>query len=313
MKMRGPGRPRKWEKPLRQWRSDIPEDDYEFIESTRTKLGLSRAEFLHMVLNQANIDLLELQAKIKHLEEALEKEQKEKQILLEERDKLLEKVEKLELQLEALKRGGKVTATRMTKVLNKLVEVLEEGKTFADTMVEIGIELPQEQREVLAKLFVTQDDEGKRPDVLKPLRNIRKLRGWVLVKAGSSDMLNYVWTREDTLKASKSVKTALPKPKEGQPAVEVPRAKVEASLKAWLNQYEQWASNWRTKGQAESFLKSVGNNGLRRLVREYGFDVVAEVVGSNADYRAVFGPFLLKFQEKKVEVKADVSVEACDI
>jgi len=109
--------------------------------------------------------------------------------------------------------------------------------------------------------------------------------------------------REDTLKAVRSLKVEAPKPtEEGQPAVEVPRAKIEKNLKAWLKQYEQLASNWRTKGQAESFLKSVGNNGLRRLVREYGFDVVADVVGSNADYRALFGPYLEKL--RFVEVKA---------
>lgn len=301
MKMRGPGRPRKWEKPLRQWRADIPEDDYEFIESTRAKLGLSRAEFLHMVLNQANIDLLELQAKIKHLEEALEKEQKEKQILLEERDKLLEKVEKLELQLEALKHGGKVTATRMTKILNQLVEVLEEGKTFADTMVEIGIELPQEQREILAKLFAW---EGKQPSVLKPLKNIRKLKGWLLVKADSPDMLNYVWTREDTLKASKSVKTALPKPKEGQPSVEVVEAKIERMFASWFKTYAMMESDPRQRSKAQEYIKSVANNGIRRLVSEYGFEAVAKVVGSNADYRAVFGPYLEKL--RFVEVTSDV-------
>jgi len=282
----------------------------------KEKLGVTFSELLTWLIDLAegNIDELDLKAKVKHLKEALEQERKEKDQLLRDYERLIRDYEKLQLKyedccqkLQECKNNKPKLSSKWSKILLAIPKAVEEGLTWNDLMRDLGILDPQEQVAVMQRFFITIDENGKIPEVIKPLQGIKELEGIVLYRENGVNVRFAKIVREDTLKAAKSLKVEAPKPtEEGQPAVEVPRAKIEKSLRAWLRQYEQLASNWRTKGQAESFLKSVGNNGLKRLVREYGFDVVAEVVGSNADYRALFGPFLLKLQEKKVEVTSDV-------
>ncbi len=249
------------------------------------------------------------------IKEELEKENLK--IQLEEKDRRIEELEKLVERLqnelekwrfraETCEKNKPKLASKWSKILLAIPKAVEEGLTWNDLMRDLGILDPQEQVAVMQRFFVTIDENGKIPTEIRPIKGVRELEGIILYRPNGENIRFAKIIREDTLKAAASLKVGTPKTREGQPAVEVPRAKVERNLKAWLKQYEQLASNWRTKGQVESFLKSVGNNGLRGLVREYGFDVVAEVVGSNADFRALFGPFLLKLQEKKLEVKADV-------
>ena len=296
---RGLGRPRKWNSPLVQWRADIPQEDYELAEEERLKLGLSRAEWFHWMLRHVKLDVMELIAKVKHQEEYIKQLEREKQALLEEREKLLDRIEKLQLKLEAYEKGKAAVSSRSTKIINALVKVIEEGKTFADTMIEIGIEHPQEQLSILKDLFITKDEYGNIASVFYPLKTLKKLKGWVLFKGKDNDMLNYVWAREDTLKAAKDVRTE-PKPA-SQPVI-FPEKEVEKTLQAWLDTYVKMENDRVQRRNAESYLRGIANNGLRQLVRRYGFDVVAKVVGSNADYRAVFGPYLEKL--RIVEVKA---------
>ena len=302
---RGPGRPRKWKSPLIQWRSDIPLDDFEFAEEKRAELGLSRAEFFHALLHHTNWSVVELHSENKKKDERIKELGKENEELKRLVERLQNELEKWRFRAEACEKNKPKLSSRWSKILLAIPKAVEEGLTWNDLMRDLGILDPQEQVAVMQRFFITIDENGKIPEVIKPLPGIKELEGIVLYRKDGVNVRFAKIVREDTLRAVKSLD--VPKPaKEGQPALEVPRAKVEKDLRAWLDQYERLASNWRTKGQAESFLKSVGNNGLRRLVREYGFDVVAEVVGSNADFRALFGPFLLKLQEKKLEVTSDV-------
>ncbi len=246
------------------------------------------------------------------IKEELEKENLK--IQLEEKDRRIEELEKLvdrlnqelekwRFRYEECKSNKPKLASKWSKILLAIPKAVEEGLTWNDLMRDLGILDPQEQVAVMQRFFVTIDENGKIPEVIRPLQGIKELEGIVLYRENGVNVRFAKIVREDTLKAARSIETKKPKPaKAGQPAVEVPRVEVEKSLKVWLKQYEDWASNWRTKEKAEQFLKGVGNNGLRRLVNEYGFDVVAEVVGSNADYRALFGPFLEKLR-RKLEVK----------
>lgn len=315
----GPGRPKKWPEELVDLFLRVPKSYKERFDAERGPM--SRTEYFVFVMDHTHKDIKEMGRRIAELEQKvalLEKELEQKNKIIAQKDKIIERqnrtIEQLEKKLEDCasklldcKNNKPKLASKWSKILLAIPKAVEEGLTWNDLMRDLGILDPQEQVAVMQRFFITIDENGKIPEIIKPLPGIKELEGIVLYRENGVNVRFAKIVREDTLKAAKSLKVEAPKPtKEGQPAVKVPRAEIEKSLKAWLKQYEQWASNWRTKGQAESFLKSVGNNGLKRLVREYGFDVVAEVVGSNADYRALFGPFLLKLQEKKVEVKADV-------
>ncbi len=302
---RGPGRPRKWKSPLIQWRSDVPLEDFEFAEEKRAELGLSRAEFFHALLHHTNWSVVELHSENKRKDEelsALKKENSELKALV---DRLNQELEKWRFRYEECKANRPKLASKWSKILLAIPKAVEEGLTWNDLMRDLGILDPQEQVAVMQRFFIMIDKNDKIPEVIRPLQGIKELEGIVLYRGNGVNVRFAKIVREDTLKAARSIETKKPKPANGQPAVEVLRIEVEKSLKVWLKQYEDWASDWRTKAKAEQFLKGVGNNGLRRLVKEYGFDVVAEVVGSNADYRAVFGPFLEKLR-RKLEVKADV-------
>ena len=280
-------------------------EDFEFAEEERAKLGLSRAEFFHALLHHTNWSVVELHSENKKKDERIKELEKENSELKRLVERLQNELEKWRFRAEACEKNKPKLASKWSKILLAIPKAVEEGLTWNDLMRELNILDPQEQVAVMQRFFITIDENGKIPEIIRPLPGIKELEGIVLYRENGVNVRFAKIVREDTLKAVRSLKVEAPKPtKDGQPAVEVPKAKIEKNLKAWLKQYEQLASNWRTKGQAEQFLKSVGNNGLKRLVREYGFDVVADVVGSNADYRALFGPFLLKFQEKKLEVKA---------
>ncbi len=315
----GPGRPKKWPEELADLFLRVPKSYKERFDSDRGPM--SRTEYFVFLMDHTHKDIKEMRRRIAELEQMvalLKKELEQKDKIIAQKDKIIERqnraIEQLEKKLEDCasklfdcKNNKPKLASKWSKILLAIPKAVEEGLTWNDLMRDLGILDPQEQVAVMQRFFITIDENGKIPEVIRPLQGIKELEGIVLYRENGVNVRFAKIVREDTLKAMKSLEVDAPKPtKDGQPAVEVLREKIEKSLKAWLRQYEQLASSWRTKGQAEQFLKSVGNNGLRRLVREYGFDVVAEVVGSNADYRALFGPFLLKLQEKKLEVKADV-------
>ena len=311
----GPGRPRKYGEDLKKLQVHTPESTYNRLYALKEKLNVSLAELLTWLVDLAEgkINEMELKAKVKHLTEALRQEQKEKEDILRNYERLIQDYERLQLKfedcckkLQECKSNKPKLASKWSKILLAIPKAVEEGLTWNDLMRDLGILDPYEQVAVMQRFFITIDENGKIPEVIKPLQGIKELEGIVLYRENGVNVRFAKIVREDTLKAARSIETTKPKPaKDGQPALEVPRVEVEKSLRVWLKQYEDWASDWRTKEKAEQFLRGVGNNGLRRLVNEYGFDVVAEVIDSNADYRAVFGPFLEKLR-KKMEVKADV-------
>ena len=266
-----------------------------------TRPGVSRTDVIVALVESAsNVQVADYIIQVKELTEENERLRKEK-------EQLEKKLEDCASKLFDCKANKPKLASKWSKILLEIPKAVEEGLTWNDLMRELNILDPQEQVAVMQRFFIMIDENDKIPEVIRPLPGIKELEGIVLYRPNGENIRFAKIVREDTIKAAANVQVNRPKPaKDGQPAVEVPRVEVEKSLKVWLKQYEDWASNRRTKEKAEQFLKSVGNNGLRRLVKEYGFDVVAEVVGSNADYRALFGPFLLKLQEKKLEVKADV-------
>ncbi|WP_148206253.1 hypothetical protein [Thermococcus gammatolerans] len=298
----GPGRPPVFDEPVYTAFWMEKEDKERLYEQKGT---LPVGVYVGMLLRSKSAEKAILMRQLAEKDRLLE----EKDRCIEELEKLVERLqdelEKWRFRAEACEKNKPKLSSKWSKILLAIPKAVEEGLTWNDLMRDLGILDPQEQVAVMQRFFITIDENGKIPEVIKPLQGIKELEGIVLYRENGVNVRFAKIVREDTLKAAKSLRVEAPKPaKKGRPAVKVSRAEIEKSLKAWLKQYEQWASNWRTKEKAEQFLKSVGNNGLRRLVREYGFDVVAEVVGSNADYRALFGPFLLKLQEKKVEVKA---------
>ncbi len=311
----GPGRPKKWPEELVDLFLRVPKSYKERFDAERGPM--SRTEYFVFVMDHTHKDIKEMGRRIAELEQMvalLEKELEQKNKIIVQKDKIIERqnrtIEQLEKKLEDCasklfdcKNNKPKLASKWSKILLAIPKAVEEGLTWNDLMRDLGILDPQEQVAVMQRFFVTIDENGKIPEIIKPLPGIKELEGIVLYRKDGVNVRFAKIVREDTLKALQSLD--VPKPANGQPALEVPRVEVEKSLKVWLKQYEDWASDWRTKGQAEQFLRGVGNNGLRRLVNEYGFDVVAEVVGSNADYRAVFGPFLEKLR-RKLEVKADV-------
>ncbi|WP_297506491.1 hypothetical protein [Thermococcus sp.] len=296
----GTGRPRKWDEPTEHISLRLPLSILQKIDEM-TRPGVSRTDVIVALVESAsNVQVAEYVLRNKELAEENEKLRKE----IEELEK---KLEDCASKLFDCKNNKPKLASKWSKILLAIPKAVEEGLTWNDLMRELNILAPQEQVKVMQQYFIMVDENGRIPEVIRPLPGIKELEGIVLYRPNNENVRFAKIVREDTLKAMKSLKVEAPKStKEGQPAVEVPRAKIEKTLRKWLEDYEGWASDWRTKAKAEEFLKSVGNNGLKRLVLEYGFDVVAEVVGSNADYRALFGPFLLKLQEKKLEVKADV-------
>ncbi|MBO8175212.1 MAG: hypothetical protein H0Z18_08135 [Thermococcus sp.] len=302
--VRGPGRPKKWDKPLRQWRADIPEDDYDFIEDTRTRLGLSRAEFLHMILHQANVNLLELQAKIKHLEEALNQLEKEKQALLEEREKLLDRIEKLQLQIQALKLGSK-TVVRDAIKLKAIAEKIEEGKSWKEVCALAGFRDEDKIRDYLKLAFnIRKNDRDEWPEVFKPKDIVEEFQGWVLVKPSEkADIISYVFVRKGREKAFLKEQKLKAEPEK---ALEVSDAAAEITkvLKDWLEGYELALMDKHGKERAERMAKDFQRFALKRLIDKYGFTAVFDVVYSDPHFKRVILPLLEPYAPKEVlEVK----------
>ena len=80
----GPGRPRKYGEDLKKFQTATPESTYDRLYALKEKLGVSFSELLTWLMDLAEekIDEVELLAKAKHLTEALEQEQREKDKLL---------------------------------------------------------------------------------------------------------------------------------------------------------------------------------------------------------------------------------------
>jgi len=301
--MRGPGRPKKWNGRLLQWTAHIVEDDFEYIEQTRAKLKLSRAEFLHMVLNQANLNVLELQAKIKHLEEyisQLEKENAEKDQTIE---KLLAENEKLKLENKALKLGSKSVVRDAIK-FRAIAEKIEEGKTWKEICASAGFRDVDKIKDLLFAAFDAQKDENNEwPEVIEPRDVAEELEGFVLVKVpGVKHPVDYAVVKKGHEKAFLAEKKA----EVEAPKVRDPAAEVATKLRAFLKSYELMKLDRRGEERAEKMLESFGKRGLKNLIKDYGFVTVFDVIYSDPQFKAVFLPLLESFTpKKKKEVVVD--------
>lgn len=307
--MRGPGRPRKWNKPLKQWRADIPEDDYDFIEETRARLGLSRAEFIHMVLRQANINLLEFQAKIKHLEEALAQERKEKYALREQLEKERQEKEKWRLKYEAAVKGISISSiSKEAEKFRLIAEKVQEGKSWKQVCIEVGIRNEAKMRELLKIAFNIYDEYGKIAETFTPKDSVPEFKAWTLLKDGKG-MLDYVFVPRGQEKAFKKLKEAEQEIKEKKVTkIHDPAAEVTSTLKEWYRTYFDYLKSGKEK-QAMDFLLGVQVNGLKRLLEKYGEETVKDVVYSDPRFVDVFSSLLesllREMKKKKEEVVAE--------
>lgn len=258
--------------------------------------GLSLGDLIEIWLTKEE-RVVRMVAEYEGLKKRVIELEKEKQALLEEREKLLDRIEKLQFKLETYEKGKGAVSSRSTKIINALVKVIEEDKTFADTMIEIGIEHPQEQLAILKDLFITKDEYGNIASVFYPLKTLKRLQGWVLVKGKEPGMLNYVWHRESTLKVAEQLKKA-----KAQFVVNV-RDDIKERLSNWADIYERFLS--RDPNAASEYLLKVLNKGLPELIKEYSFETVEKVILSNPRFSEIFGSLLPSLKKKAVlEVKA---------
>lgn len=101
---RGPGRPRKWKGPTDIITLRLPVEIINRIDDIAAETRKSRTDVIvSLVTAASNVQVAKLFLRINSLEEYIEQLEKEKQALLEEREKLIDRVEKLELENKALK------------------------------------------------------------------------------------------------------------------------------------------------------------------------------------------------------------------
>jgi len=305
----GPGRPRKYPEGIKFFGANIAGSTYDRLYALKERLGVPFSELLTWLVDLAEgkIDKLKLLAKTRHQEEYIKQLEKEKQALLEEREKLLDRIEKLEFKLATYEKGRFAVTSRASKIIKALAKAFEEGKTWAQVCEEVGIATPQEQIKLLHEFFMTRDDKGKVMDVIRPLKTVKAFRGWVLVKGNAENVVDYVLEREDTLKVAKSLKKVKPEAVK-EKVISIEQAKKELRerfLNAYLT-YQKFLEAGKEK-EALKFLHDV-QDGLERLVEKYGLDLVEDVVNEDFRFVELFGSLLsaLKASKKKkpVEVKA---------
>ena len=233
-------------------------------------------------------------------------ERKEKQALLEERDKLIEKIEKLEFKLEAYEKGRSAVTSRGSRIIDALASAFEEGKTWAQVCEEVGIFTPQEQVEILNKFFVTKDDSDKFAKVFRPLKSARKFKGWILVKGNAESIVDYVLARDDTLKAAQSLKKVEVEREEAR-AISIEQAKVDLRGKFFIiySTYQKYLEAGKEK-EALKYLQDV-QDGFEKLVEKYGLDLIEDVINEDFRFVELFGSLLsaLKASKKKKPVEVE--------
>ena len=307
--VRGPGRPRKWKGPTDIITLRLPLEIIGIIDDIASETGKSRTDVIVALAKAAsNVQVTKLLLRIDSLEEYIKQLEKENQALLEERDKFIEKIEKLEFKLAAYEKGKQAVATRSSKIVKALAKAFEEGKTWAQVCEEVGIFTPQEQVEILNKFFVTKDDSDKFAKVFRPLKSARKFRGWILVKGNAESIVDYVLARDDTLKAAQSLKRVEVEREEAR-AISIEQAKVDLRGKFFIiySTYQKYLEAGKEK-EALKYLQDV-QDGFEKLVEKYGLDLIEDVVNEDFRFVELFGSLLsaLKASKKKkaVEVVAN--------
>jgi len=228
---RGPGLPRKWKSPLIQWRTDIPLEDFEFAEEERTELGLSRAEFFHLMLHQTNWSVAELYADNKKKDERIKELEKENSELKRLVERLQERIEKLELENQALRQGRSVKSYQDALKLKELAKNAREGVSWKALCAEVlGLRDERKIKDLLKLAFVVKKDLNNRfPDRFYPKDIAEEFHGWVLKRpdAKVADIIDYELYREDTLKAAKAIQT-------GEAVPQVKPLKSGKAAERWL-------------------------------------------------------------------------------
>ena len=316
----GPGRPRKYPEGIKLFQAPVPAYTHNNLYELKEELNVPFSELLTWLVQLAKgeIDKLKLLARTRHQEEYIKQLEKEKQALLEELEKERQAREKAEKEAEYWRqqyyelkdkmKGKAAVSSRSTKIINALVKVIEEGKSWADAMSEIGIEHPQEQLVILKDLFVTKDDYGNIASVFYPLRTLKKLQGWVLVRGKEPGMVNYIFAREDTLRVAQQLKT-----EKAQSVPEVKRIvspeqakkEIRENLEVRVKIYERKLREGHAT-DAYDYLLKVQSRGLKRLIEAYGVDLVEDVIYSDPRFVDLFAnsfASLKKKVKKKLEVK----------
>ncbi len=206
----GPGRPRKYPEGIKFFGANIAGSTYNRLYALKEKLSVPFSELLTWLVDLAEekIDELELQAKLKHQGDYIQQLEKEKQALLEEREKLIEKIEKLELENQALKQGRSVRSYQDAKMLKALAEKASEGVSWKALCAEVlGLRDENKIKRLLKLAFVVRKDQHNRfPDKFYPKDIAEEFKGWILKRPGEkADIIDYILYREDTLKAAKGL------------------------------------------------------------------------------------------------------------
>ncbi len=208
--VRGPGRPRKWKGPTDIITLRLPLEIIKIIDDIAAETGKSRTDVIvSFVRSASNVQVTKLLLRIDSLEEAVERLEKEKQALLDEREKLLSRIESLELENQALKQGRSVRSYQDARMLKVLAEKAREGVSWKALCAEVlGLRDENKIKKLLRLAFVVRKDQHNRfPDRFYPKDIAEEFHGWILVRSekGVVDIIDYVLYREDTLKAAKGL------------------------------------------------------------------------------------------------------------
>jgi uncharacterized protein YbcI len=324
----GPGRPRKYGEDTKRFQTYLPESVHDRLWEFRDKLNLSFPELIMFLLDQSNVNVLELQAKLKHLEEYVTQLEREKQALLEEREKLLKRIEKLEVELEKARGDRPARSYNEGKLLRQLAENAREGVSWADLCAEV-LDLRDEKKmqHLMGLAFnIVMSDKNRYESIFYPKRTAPEFKGWVLKRPkrdGPVLLVDYVLYREDTLKAAKGLAV-------GEAAAEkVPEVKPLKTGKAaerWLEMffevvYREYMSliNQHRGKDAVKYLEEVVPKKLEKVLQDIDPEdwrraVLAVLEAHEEDWNEAFVSNLRRvvlralneFYAKPVEVKANV-------
>ena len=305
--VRGPGRPRKWKGPTDIITLRLPLEAIEVIDNLASETGKSRTEVVVALIKAAsNVQVAKLLLRIGSLEESIKQLEKEKQVLLEELDKKDAIIEKLQLKLKAAMKGVS-SISKDAEKFKLIAEKIEEGKTWKQVCIEVGVRDGAKMRDLLKLAFNIYDNDGKVAKIFSPKDTVPEFQGWSLVKGETRQLADYVFVPKGQEKAFLLERKAKEKMQDKKEAFKVkdPSAEIISTLKVWYSTYNAFMGR-RNEKKAQEFLESVMVNGLPRLVEKYGEETVSDVVYSEHRFVEVFAPLLESLiRSKKKEVLAN--------
>ena len=206
----GTGRPRKWDEPTIHVSMRLPYSILQQIDEM-TRPGISRTDVIVSLVQAAsNAEVAKYLLRIKELEMTLEQEREEKQSLLEEREKFLARIEKLELENQALKQGRSVRSYQDALKLKELAKNAHDGVSWKALCAEVlGLRDEGKIKDLMKLAFVVRKNERNTwPVRFYPKDIATEFHGWVLARPKDrqvADIIDYELYREDTLKAAKGL------------------------------------------------------------------------------------------------------------